>query len=1304
MNDSNIEELNLNMCRTSQHNKIFACAAALLLTCGLFLATPIKAHATQVITSIDSTMTITMRQSSDDGSTDEDASGDGSTTGDSTSSDEKSSNENVKSSAASSKKDGSLPRTGVCLLAVIGMIAFCAGSAYCLLESKKRSFVQGAYARKTSRGVYMRPQNPDGAKRRVIVVAVAAVLLAGLCFCAFVLKTDALAETTDSMIKCDSSVKIDESGNVVSSGVTVENNSAKVVGIENAVAPTELSGWQATFASRTVPSKSSVSGTWDGTTVPSDIVAEVKSNGSATLTFQLEVTYDNEDGKTDTKELDYSLFSLEEGEWVYDKTQKTPEVICTGTLIKDTDYTVVYGENVNAGEGTVTITGIGSYSGSKDFKFTIAKAKLTVTGIKVNSKTYDGTTSATFNYDDISVAGKVAGDTVSATATGAFPSANVGTHALALTLAPSGTDAGNYEIDTTASQASAQGVITQKTVKVSGITASNKTYDGSTNATLDVTGLTWDGIEEGDTLSLVAANVTGAFASKNASDTAQTVTIAYGEGALGGTSAGNYTLAAAGNDGSQETTNATISKAALTFIWDYDATVPEYDGTSHTPTLTVTGAAPGETVTPTVTYTKKGNTAAVATPKDAATYVATATITAAEEVNYSLPANTTEEFEIAKAKLTVSGIKVDNKTYDGTKTATFNYGDMSVAGKVGNDEVSATATGAFPSENVGTHTLALTPALTGTDAGNYEIDTTASQASAQGEITKATVTIEWSRTDSFEYNGEDQKREVTKVTGVNNETLGVELEVQKDGEAVNEHKNVGTYVSVATAVTGATAVNYDLPTAETAIKQSFAINKAAITVSGITASNKTYDGNVDASLDYSDVVLAGCVDADKDKLLLTATGAFDDTDGKGKDVGTNKTVNISGLTLSGDTAVLANYELAAASSQQTSTSANITAKEVTITWEPSGDARYAYDGSTHTPTVTVGNVVGGETISATFAYKDSSSVALTSAPSVIGVYTATVTGLSGATAFNYALPATELEKEFDIFELGEYWLAPANAQDPETATCKGQSKVDEDMQVLHGTITQTSTGKDKDAVTAEYTNYMNGKDAEGNSKEMRLYTKWNGEDAGSGANQWVEFRIIQVGAHDDDGSAVTFMATHSLPTAKQMNDSATNSGGWASSAMRTSVFAEGGYVQAGLSGLKDVAKTINKVATSGSHGSWVEGSTTQDKFWLMSYSELVGENTAPITSYGWYKNEGSQYDWCRTNAVANFMTSNVAFAGIDKTRDGSSYSVGYSDVGWWLRSPSGIFSYSFGCVYTDGCPSYYSSASDGLGVVPCFAL
>ncbi|HET6350654.1 MAG TPA: metallophosphoesterase [Coriobacteriia bacterium] len=49
------------------------------------------------------------------------------------------------------------------------------------------------------------------------------------------------------------------------------------------------------------------------------------------------------------------------------------------TLVKDADYTVSYSNNVNAGTATVTITGVGSFSGTKQATFTILKATPTVT-------------------------------------------------------------------------------------------------------------------------------------------------------------------------------------------------------------------------------------------------------------------------------------------------------------------------------------------------------------------------------------------------------------------------------------------------------------------------------------------------------------------------------------------------------------------------------------------------------------------------------------------------------------------------------------------------------------------------------------------------------------------------------------------------------------------------------------------------------------------------------------------------------------------------------------------------------------
>jgi hypothetical protein len=45
-------------------------------------------------------------------------------------------------------------------------------------------------------------------------------------------------------------------------------------------------------------------------------------------------------------------------------------------MVKDTDYTVAYSDNVNAGTAKVTITGKGGYTGSKEKNFTINKANI----------------------------------------------------------------------------------------------------------------------------------------------------------------------------------------------------------------------------------------------------------------------------------------------------------------------------------------------------------------------------------------------------------------------------------------------------------------------------------------------------------------------------------------------------------------------------------------------------------------------------------------------------------------------------------------------------------------------------------------------------------------------------------------------------------------------------------------------------------------------------------------------------------------------------------------------------------------
>ena len=82
------------------------------------------------------------------------------------------------------------------------------------------------------------------------------------------------------------------------------------------------------------------------------------------------------------------------GEYFYTNSSITPEVSVTwnGTqLTKDTDYTVKYTDNTNAGKATVTVTGTGNYIGTKTGNFTIAPAQLNDATVKVNGTyTYTG--------------------------------------------------------------------------------------------------------------------------------------------------------------------------------------------------------------------------------------------------------------------------------------------------------------------------------------------------------------------------------------------------------------------------------------------------------------------------------------------------------------------------------------------------------------------------------------------------------------------------------------------------------------------------------------------------------------------------------------------------------------------------------------------------------------------------------------------------------------------------------------------------------------------------------------------------
>ena len=151
--------------------------------------------------------------------------------------------------------------------------------------------------------------------------------------------------------------------------------------------------------------------------------------------------------------------------------------------------------------------------------------------------------------------------------------------------------------------------------------------------------------------------------------------------------------------------------------------------------------------------------------------------------------------------------------------------------------------------------------------------------------------------------------------------------------------------------TGATlTVTYESDTRMGSASATITVARKEVTISGITANNKEYDGNTNATVNASGATITGKVDGDK--LTITATGTFADAD-----AGENKTVTLTLGTLGG--ADSANYTLATAGNQ-TETKANITVRDLTV--KPNSGQSKSY-GTTPDPVLayTSTGAVTGET-------------------------------------------------------------------------------------------------------------------------------------------------------------------------------------------------------------------------------------------------------------------------------------------------------------------------------------------------------
>ena len=598
------------------------------------------------------------------------------------------------------------------------------------------------------------------------------------------------------------------------------------------------------------------------------------------------------------------------------------------------------------------------------------------------TKTYDGSTTATVADNDIGVSGANAGETVVLTASSAtYDNRNVGSgktvtlSGLSVASASKGAiDVYGYTVSTNTASNS-NGAITYKALNLSGQTVSNKVYDRNTTASVSSYG-TLTGIVDGDTVTLDSSSAASNFQSA-AVGTNKTVTIA--SLALSGADATNYRIA-------NQSATADITAKALS-LSSASAANKTYDA-NQSATITAYGALSGVIGADTVSLDTSSvsasfDTANVGTGKTVT--LSSLGITGSDAGNYSLSSSFSTTADITAKALTIASPSATNKTYDANDTASVTAGNLS--GFVGSETVTVTASGQFDNANVGTGksvtvTYSLADGTNGGLASNYSL----ASGSTTADITAKALSIAAPTATNKTYDANDTASVTAgSLSGfVGSETLTVTASGQFDNANVGTGKSVSVTYSLADGTNGGLASNYSLASGATTAN----ITAKALSITSPTATNKTYDGNDTASVTAGS--LSGFVGSET--VTVTASGQFDNAN-----VGTGKSVSVTYSLADGTNGGLAsNYSLASGA-----TTANISAKALSITSPTLSNKTYDGDSAITVSAGTLSGLIGSQTlgISATGAASDANVAA---GKSVTVTYNLS-DGSNGGLATNYSL-------------------------------------------------------------------------------------------------------------------------------------------------------------------------------------------------------------------------------------------------------------------------------------------------------------
>lgn len=648
-------------------------------------------------------------------------------------------------------------------------------------------------------------------------------------------------------------------------------------------------------------------------------------------------------------------------------TWSTPAAITYGTTLSATQlnatssvagsfvYSPTNGALLNAGTNMLNVTlnptDTNNYTtASKSLSLVVNKAGSTVTVTGATNYTYNGSaqgpTTSTKTGSSGAVTYSYAGTNGTVYAARSTRPMNVGSYTVVATLAGDS----NYNGATSSAFAFSISAVSLPTVTFTA--PGSLTYSGTAKThTAEATGpssltLTYSG-RNGTTYNSNTAP-------KDVGDYTVTVT----------TSDGNYT-------GSQAQ-NFSIAAKALT-ISGANAVDRDYDGTT---TIAVTGGSllgveVGDTVA--LGGSSVGTVASAAVGIGKGVTVTGYTISGASSGNYSLTQPTGLTVNITAKGLMVVGASATNRPYDDTTSVEVSGGSLS--GVVSGDTVllggSPAGTVASAAAGSGKSVTVTGYSISGAQASNYSLS---QPTDVTVDITPAVLPeVAWTvfPPASLEYDG-TTKTFMALAGGAGpslySSTVFSYLYEGRDGTSYSAQPAAPTQVGNYRLTTTASG-NY------TGTRQTdFAITPKMLTVSGLVAVSRAYNGTTNCSLTGT-AAYSGLVNGEEFAVLGTPVATFADAL-----VGTNKAVIVTGLA-----APTANYQVT-----QPSLLADITKATLIPAW--SGATLVVFDGSAHALTASTSPAT---LVSVT--YNGSAT-----APTQVGVYTVVATVLDA----NYEGTAT----------------------------------------------------------------------------------------------------------------------------------------------------------------------------------------------------------------------------------------------------------------------------------------------------------